>query len=462
MDTLKNTLNFMTVYFKDKTNVFILLLLIGLIAPSCRKNENTVGDDFVGALVGFDVKTIDTASIVAFTSLDDSVPTRYVSYYLLGDMNDPDLGSSKASIITQYMPPTLSSEWDNSNIQIDSIVLQLKYVGSTSKYGNLSSNQTIRVYELAEDLQQDSSYRSDRNYRYDASKPIGSWTGRFNLEDSVKYSYAGAAVSLPAHLRIKLDDADYLSKFKNASTNVFASLDAFQTYFKGLVIVPETSPLTPGNGGITLIDLKNDSYLRNMITAVVVYYDGNKKVEFPIYPDDNTKYNKFEHQFTVTIPVQPRMGGKHENMNFVQSMAGLKTRIMLPYLFDFVKQKNIAINGAELIVPIVEGSTSDNYSAPVSMRLFDSDSLGRNKIILDAFEGIDYYGGTYNSTTKTYSYNIIRYTQNLLTQYKQYGLNYNYGLNLFIQADNPVSASRAIIDTRPGKIKLKLSYSVIK
>jgi len=458
---LKITLNFMTVCFKDKTSLLLLLLLIGFITPSCRKNENTVGDDFVGALVGFNVKSVDTTQIVAYTSLDDSVPTRFLSYYLLGDMNDPDFGSSEASIITQYIPPTLSSGWNNGNIQIDSIVLQLKYVGKNFKYGNIATNQTITVYELAESLK-DSSYRSDRNYQYDASKPIGSWTGKFKLEDSIRYTYAGVAVSLPPHLRIKLDDAAYINKFKTAPSSVFASIDAFQAYFKGLVIIPETSPLVPGDGGIVHIDLKNDNFLRNMITSVVVYYDSTQKIEFPIYPDDNIKYNKFSHQHTVTIPIQPRVGGTHQNVNYVKSMAGLKTRIQLPNLFDFVKNQNIAINGAELVIPIVEGTNTGNYTTPVSMRLFDSDSLGRNKIIVDAFDGTDYYGGSYNSSSKTYSYNIIRYVQNLLTQYKQQGLNYNYGLNLFIQADNPVSASRVIIDTRPGKIKLKLSYTVIK
>ncbi len=452
----------MTVCFKDRTNALLLLLLIGFIIPSCRKNENTVGDDFVGALVGFNVKSVDTTRIVAYTSLDDSVPTRFVSYYLLGDMNDPDFGASEASIITQYIPPTLSSGWNNSSIRIDSIVLQLKYVGNNFKYGNLNSTQTIKVYELAEDLKDDSSYRSDRNYAYNASKPIGTWTGTFKLQDSIKYTYAGVPVSLPPHLRIKLDAEEYIQKFKNANPLTFASVEAFQSYFKGLVIVPEKSPLVPGEGSIVHIDLKNDSYLRNMITSVVMYYDSTQKIEFPIYPDDNTKYNRFTHQHTVTIPIQPLLGGSHQNVNYVQGMAGLKTRILLPNLFDFVKNQNIAINGAELVIPIIDGTNSGNYPAPASMRLFDSDSLGRNRIIIDAFDGTDYYGGIYNSSSKAYSYNIIRYVQNLLTQYKQQGLNYNYGLNLFVQADNPVSASRAIMDTRPGKIKLKLSYTVIK
>ncbi len=451
----------MIVCFKDKTKLLLLLLLIGSITPSCHKNENTVGDDFVGALVGFDVKSIDTTQIIAYTSIDDSVLTRYTSYYLMGSMNDPDFGTAHSSIITQYMPPTLSSGWDNSSIHIDSIVLQLRYVGPTFKYGNLNSTQTIRVYELAEDINADSSYRSDRNYQYDATKPIGTWQGVFNLEDSIRYTYAGQAVSLAPHLRIKLDAPEYINKFTSANSAVFASTGAFQAYFKGLVIAPDWSP-TPGQGGIAHIDLKTDSYLRNMITSVVVYYDSVQKVEFPIYPDDNIKYNKFSHEHTGTIPIQPRMGGVHSDVNYVKSMAGLKTRILLPNIFDYTKQQNIAINGAEMIIPLVQGSTSDMYSAPVSIRLFASDSLGRNQIITDAFSGLDYYGGVYNSSSKQYSFNIIRHVQNLLTQYKQHGLNYNYGLNLFIQADNPVSASRAIIDTRPGKIKLKLSYTVIK
>jgi hypothetical protein len=433
---------------------------------SCRKTEDTVGNDFVGDIVGFDVKSSDTTSIVAYTSHADSIINNNLSgmyYFHLGSMNDPEFGKTTAAPVMQFSLPISGSTFDISNATIDSVVLQIKYVSASSYYGNINTQQRVNVYELTENLTTDSSYASNRTFAFDANNPIGSWEGKFNqMGDSVKYTYAGASVSLPPHLRIKLDNSSFVQKFKDAK-NLGALTDnnRFHSFFKGLIVLPETTPLASGDGALAYVQLRNGSDFSNITTSVVVYYDGSQKIEFPIYTDNNVKAETVSHDFAVTIPIQPLVGGTHQDINYIQSLGGLKTRILIPNLFDYVQNKNIAITDAQLVITTLSGKDAAPYSVPASMRLDESDSLGLNYYSSDLLlEGSNYYGGTYNSSTQQYSFKILHYIQYLLKEYKQHQLNYNYGLNLYIQP-NPASASRVILDTSPGKIKLKLSYTVI-
>lgn len=466
-DTLKHTLNFMTVCSKDKIKIPFVVLCAGILfLASCRKNEDTVGSDFISNLVGFDQVYSDTASIVAYTSLYDSTPTRYLSYYMLGDMNDPELGTSAATIVTQFDLPGQEYDWGAPSITIDSIVLQINYTSATSYYGNRSSNQTLKVYELTEDLVNstgtDGQYFSNREYAQ-STTPIGTWNGSFNasqMGDSVTYTYNGVYNSLAPHLRIRLDDPTFVAKFRDANLNGhFLSSANFQSYLKGLVIVPETSPLAPGQGAIAYMNMNNS------VTSVVVYYGGGtQSAAFPIYGQQTVKTNKYSHVRSSSIVVQPLNGGTPQITNYLQPLTGLKMRVLLPNLFDYVKDNNIAITGAEIIFTVDGTKDTSVYTLPAQTRLLSADSLGRNDYIRDfnTVDGAAYYGGTYNSTTGDYRFNIIRHVQYVLNEYKKNNNNVNYGLNLIVQADNPIAANRAILDASPGKIKLKLSYTVIK
>jgi hypothetical protein len=92
----------------------------------------------------------------------------------------------------------------------------------------------------------------------------------------------------------------------------------------------------------------------------------------------------------------------------------------------------------------------------------NSDSLGKNGFLRDQItESSIYYGGKLSGNT--YSFNIVRHLQNLLIRY-QNGSNINYGMNLIVPADNPLTAERVLLNTRKnsGSFKLKLTYTVIR
>jgi hypothetical protein len=446
----------MTVCSKDRISIPFFVLFLGLfLLVSCRKNEDTVGSDFVGAIVGFNVQSSDTASVVAYTSVHDSLFTNKLSYFMLGSMNDPEIGTTKTAIATQVELPY--NEFPLfTTLTIDSIVLQLTYATPTSALGNKSSVQTIRVYELNEDLPTTGLY-SNKVYATYAT-PLGTWTSNYtHLGDSVPLTLNGQTVNLAPHVRIKLDESSFVAKFKNAGAAEFKTSSAFKAYMKGLYIVPETNPAS-GEGAIAYMNLYNPT------SSLVIYYNGISKAEFPIFSSNSLKGNAFSHSYLPAVAIQPAMGGTHQNTCYVQPAAGLKTRITFPYLFDFAKNKNIAITGAEVVVSVDQTKDTSVYKLPGWMLLNTSDSTGKYDFPLDLYtsDGIYYYDGYYNGTRGEYRFNIQRQVQSWFNQYKNNGRNVNYGLNLIVPADNPVGANRVILDSRAGKIKLKLSYTVIK
>jgi hypothetical protein len=137
-------------------------------------------------------------------------------------------------------------------------------------------------------------------------------------------------------------------------------------------------------------------------------------------------------------------------------MSGTKARIKLPHLTDFSKNGPVAINKAELIVPVVDnGGVYKNHNA---LLLFGVDSTGLEAIIPDILESPNYYGGTYDFNSNSFKFNINRYVQKVVSGQ----INNEYGLSL-VASGGPINAFRTIIpgpaQTTGSKIRLIITYS---
>lgn len=452
----------MTICSATKTSFHSCFLFVFLVAAlaGCRKNEDTIGADFLGKRNVFDLANgIDTTTIITYNARHDSIATyRFgasLSYFLLGQINDPEIGITKASLVSQFGLPQNQFSF-GANPIIDSVVFQVALINSTTfAYGNQETEQAFCAFELQEDLRSDSIYFSNRKYKFNPSSLLGNWVGKVkDLNDSVRL----ANVTLPKHIRIKITSTEFINKLIDANaTNKFADEATFKSLFKGIVIKPVTVASIPGEGALTYVDLKSS------LTNMVVYYNGSLKAEFPVRSLD-VKTNEYEHEFNPGIQLYPVMNGQHQNTTHLQPAGGIKTRILFPHLFDYVKNNQIAISGAEITFSLKPGSNTAPYTEPGELRLLSCDSLGRNDFIIDQNLGAVYYGGKFDAATGEYRFNIIRHIQNVLNEYKMYNRNINYGLNLIVPADNPLLANRAILDNNSigRKVKLKLTYTVIK
>ena len=478
-------LNYMILYFKDKINKlsYIGFLLLFFIQSSCKKDIDTAGYNIIGQGKDLNVIYTDTFTVEAYTVQMDTLATHRQSYYMLGAMNDADFGTTKAHIITEFNLPGGASSFTfgGATAKIDSVVLQLPFATSTSYYGDTNSIQEFQVYTLAENLSFDSIYRSNRVPKY--STPYINnfvdngidfnldtyWKGLFRLSDTLTYALGTQSEILVPHLRIKLNN-NFRHFFRDLDIQGNLNSTVFKTFFKGLYIKSISNP-SLNQGVISYLNLYANS--TNTTAGIAVYYNDSLKALFPINYGAESRYNPFEH-FDFPHKLQQLLpkdsikviNGTPQDISYLQGGAGTKIRLNLPSIFELLKtHPNVLINGAELVVPIVNGSDVGNYTTPGQLLLTSSDSLGHNTYLYQKdllIEAVNYSGGLFLGGRKEYRFNFARTIAYLYDQYKQ-GRNYNYGFYVIVPADNPVSAARAIINTKKGSgIKLNLTYTVTK
>ena len=120
----------------------------------------------------------------------------------------------------------------------------------------------------------------------------------------------------------------------------------------------------------------------------------------------------------------------------------------------------IGINKAELVI---KADTSlitalcDTFPPPTSLIVFAIADDGSMVPVPDAFEGATYFGGTFNKTTQTYTFNITRYIQQILD-----GKRNNNGI--YILASNGVLYSNRVIigggsSASARQMKLNITYT---
>lgn len=447
----------MTAYCKGRIKLLVLLFsgISILFSLGCNKPEETVSADFIGLRNPFDIKPDTSVQLYAFTTTRDSFLTRNLSLYMLGNINDPKLGTSAANIISQVSLPVNQFSFGANFTGIDSMVLQITYGSPTAYYGKLSAAQQIRVFELNESLSNnaDSLYFSNRTYAY-GTTVLGEYTGTLqNIDDSVYITHNGVTLPLVPHMRIRITNPAFIQKFEQGEANgMFVDNTAFQSQMKGFAFIAQATPAA-GEGGIAYMNMFRPT------TSLVIYYNGTQRAEFPLTVN-SVRTNQYVHTHLPSVNIRPYFSTDSAHENYVQGMAGLKTRIMMPGLFELVKNRKIAITGAQIIFQAKDDA--DPFTLPKELRLFAADSLGRLDFINDFFDGGSYYGGILDPATKTYRFNINRHIQFLINEYLNNNRNLNYGLNLVSPADNPLSAARVVLDTRPEKLKLNLTYSVIK
>ncbi|MES2689924.1 MAG: DUF4270 domain-containing protein [Bacteroidota bacterium] len=442
----------------------MLLLLSGILfIISCKKEEdkNTVGSDVIGNRSGFDVR-VDTFDVIAYSVKADSVTsTNLLPYYLLGKMNDPALGTTTANIITQFSVPLNDFSFTGT---IDSVVLQLRYAGVKGIYGSNLIDQTIKVHELTEDLpvntpsssSSNKEFYSNRNYTFSATE-LGSFTGKFNLTDSVKITVGTIVYPYAPQIRIKLTDAAFIARLQAVNK---ISQTAFKQQFKGLVISAEQQTMNAGDGALASLFLTN----KESIVAVYTHRveNGNtviEKYDLPVYGEAQSRTNQYKHSGQPAL--QPANGGTHQVQNYLQAAAGIRTRILVPGLAQLAGDKPIAVNGAKIILTT---EPSAAYEAPARLIPYGADENGSPVSIPDHNE---YFGGVYN-TNGTYSFNVNRYVQSILTTYNQQKKDVNYGFNIIISPYEELDLARRVIlntdNSNPADRKLKfiLTYTVIK
>lgn len=436
---------------KIKTNSFLFLLFICFAFNSCKKST-LIGNDLLPNSDDLNGIYTDTLTLFSKTVAEFPLKTTTNSKFLLGCVNDPVFGKSSASIFTQFQIGGQVDLGSPDSLFIDSLVLTMQYSGH---YGSFTDFQNIKVYQLTQDLNADSAYYSNRSFSC-YSNEVGR---KLNFTPDFSSTMIIVNDTIPASLRIRLSDhlgQDLLRQSKGAN---FASNSAFQNYFKGLLI--ESDSMQNGKGVMYF-------NLTSSISAskLTVYYHkpdvSALAFDFVIGTDCAT-FNHYTHDY-VSTDIQSAFQSNltSDSVVYVQSMAGVKTKITIPNLKNLGK---ILVNKAELeiTVPSWQIDPDSVFQCPARMLCLLADSNGKNLVIPDQISSHLVYGG-YRETVYLDGEKIFKYKFSI-TEHMQDLVNggvVDYGLFL-LTYPSPEIADRIILaggnNNESIRMKINLIYT---
>ena len=429
---------------------------LGLVLLSCYsiffsacKDPDELGLEVQPKSDQFAVIKTDSVSLITWTAREDSLYSKGVIYQLLGSYTDPVFGRSDASFYTQVslgLSPTLGNSGDV--LVPDSLILSLRYAGY---YGDTTTTTVAHVYRVTEDILSDTSYFTSSSFAFDPTD----LANNFSFSPMPNGSSRVDTINQPAQLRIPLSMvlADSLVLLNGQSA--FASSANWLSYFKGLYVKTDPENIS-GKGAISYFDLTS------AYTKLTLYYHntttGKDSLHYDFDLSSGLRTSHQEHEYNgaaTDVGHQLIDSTFNDSLNYVQSMGGVKTKILFPYLKHFLDSGNIIVNKAELQITVQSGST-DKFAQPAKLFLTTLDSIGRPGFLQDYFEGVSYFGGDYNSTDRTYKFNISRHLQRILD-----GKINDYGLALVVSGA-VVQANRVVIGSAKNQhypMKLHVFYT---
>ncbi len=435
--------------------VLKIAVWIGLVGGfvSCQKREGNIilpGQNTGNQL---SISISDTFPLRFQTVDEDSLPGNGLSYCLVGAVNDPVLGPSKASMYADLSLIEPNSNFPNT-MTADSAVLFIPTVDGLNHYGNRNYPMELGIYPLSQKIESGKTYYQNDSVTIDRSIQT-TYIGPMNNTYSDSLSYRKTKLKPYNGLRVKLS-AEMAQKLMSLPKEAYETNDGLDKHFQGIAIIPEkTHRIESGEGCFTVFDVHNILSL-DYRAKILLYYGDTNTFIFG-FTGKNQTINRGE---TGTYPSWVSEQLKHPdstyNKTYCQALSGVKTRIQMPQLFDLIANKNVAINNA-----YIEFSVTDYneyfFTAP-RMSLFQPVNANskRNFLIEDA-ASLSNYGGVYNSSTGTYRFIITRHVQNMLNSKFFNDIDKNWGLYLAVPSDQPVIGARSVIDH--SKTKLHITYT---
>ncbi len=438
-------------------HISLVILLVSLFA-SCTKEITPIGLNLLSAEDMLKMGYTDTATIVAYSVSEDSVYTQelssnYVGYAFIGSMNDPIFGQTNATYYTQIRTTTARVRFGTDPV-FDSAYLMLPMQGLS--FGDTLTNMTYKVYELSENLIDSIHAYSNSTIDYNTNDLLGQITIQPRPHDSTYYNGKKRAPML----RIPISNKFGNKILSISDTNTLNSASEFVKYFKGICIVAEPQN-TPGSGSIIATKVAVDEsrlimYYHNSIDTLTYSFVINADCSrFNGYTHDN--YNGAIPQLKQQLAGDTLLG---KEFLFLQGMGGVKVKIKFPYLKDWFASEKIVINDAQLI--LTNASTSKVFKNPPSLSLRAVGETGSTSPfpIIDEDDAQGYFDGVYNSSTRTYRFNLKRYLQQVMTGV----IDNRNGLYLIIPSAS-YTGTRLVLhgtDSPESDIKLYLRYTRLK
>jgi hypothetical protein len=424
--------------FIPVTRLAIVAVLFSLayLLPSCEEPsfiglEIQPGDD------RFRVRTAEEISVSSSLLLRDSIPAIIQPRSLLGVLNDPLFGQTKASFLTQT---GIQGDVNFGNNPVaQALVLYLHY---TDVYGDPQIPQEFRVYELNQIIDHEFPYHSN----LDVTEMI---SGQPPLAVQTVTRAAGDTL-----ITLNLDHSELGNRLLNAPDTVMRSVSAFIGWFKGLYV---TAQQTEGTGAVYGVNLNSLNSRMTLYFRNDDHPDSTLRFHYIINERAN-RVNLFEHDHSEAVfHAQLGQTTPDDDLFYVQGGSGVMSRLDFDDLHQWRDSMPVTINSARLYLPVAENMTgSGTFTLPPRLAIFEKDADGQFRGIMDTALGDNYFGGTYNEETGEYQFNISRWTQG-------YILEQGKSNSIYIAVRNAaIIPHRAVLRGQnhpPGGPRLEITYT---
>ncbi|MFN8240072.1 MAG: DUF4270 family protein [Bacteroidales bacterium] len=386
----------------------ILFITLTMFLTSCQEKDTTIG---IGLLPGsdfVDIFSTDTIKPFSYTCYVDSVVTNKKAYVMLGGVQDPYFGYTSADMIAQMR---LVQAWPGKGgFTVDSVKLFFSITGAK---GELGTALKIKLSEVGEILKPIITAYPDSIKYYSSHRPvIVKELGMFDMPLITKDTAQNVTVKLPIELgqylmrdTTKLYQGDINTDFRSFFRGIKASL------VKNSPV--ETKGITDSDAPLLLI-----LPINGFNFEIRVYYKNSTADDNVFDFAVNTRsarYTTYTHDFTLADPdkkIQHINDGFQDTVTYMQGLNGAFTRLRFPSLESIRNMMPISVNRARITIPVI--LDNDKYisdAMPKKMYLSFTKSSGEKAIISDYYVGSSFLDGSFNTTSKTYSFNIASFVQ---------------------------------------------------
>jgi hypothetical protein len=370
---------------------------------SCEEKPTIIGSGLLPATDFVKIKSDTTIGVDAYTLDSAAIITNSRTYSYIGRLYDPYFGDTRSDFVSQLR---LSGPWPGGGVPtVDSVFLHFSINGAKGTPDS-TTIRVIKIYEIDEILNSTSYYYSNRDPK------VKRLIGTFPLPVIAKDSIQSITIELPKPFgQDLLTDTLRLSQDSNGNP--------FKSSFKGLYItmVDSPSPL------LVAMEFSSSNFL------IRVHYKtpkaSNLVYDF-IINSNSVRYNRYEHKFSTAAYASWRqhvINKTKDTMIYLQAFNGVSPQLRIPGLKAYKKilvdsLTNVvhgSVNKARLTFSVFLDSI--NYSSKtvplqILMKYTKSDTI--KYIVPDYQVNPAFFDGVFNSSKKTYSFNLAVFVQEYL------------------------------------------------
>ena len=443
--------------------VFMIISIMAVFISSCQIGNQELGEDILPPgddvfLYRDTIFEINAYPVSGKRLVSSEIEYNEYRVLLMGNLQDTLVGTSEASIITQFNSNL--SFTSGPNMEIDSLMLFLYIQDYT---GDMDQEITIRIHELTERIYMDSIYYSN----FDPA-------GKINPIPLVEKSFMPEDGTM---LDFLIEDQDFQDKFLalGDDTTLFKNDSIFKDYLNGLYIEAESASPDGSMARVhlahpqSMLSLKyaNDSTQIDSIEGVEFKWS-----QFTIDQYFCQKINIFKHDYAGTyLSTIIDNDSIHSPYCYVQGMAGVNTKISFTSMEEWMEESPISVSSANLVFSVVPEDESGILYDDLPERLMLGTLLedGDYEPVYDYFvlrnnqQGSAFGGykkaeskGLFSDTTYTYRFNMPLHFQYMVDGLK---LDTDFILELSDGRINPkISKLWSNLPANSKRIRLEVVY----